>query len=82
MNLKEQFRIHKAVEYIKHASFFDDGFNWEYEDVESDDLKGILAYYGIFIDSFCSEAVNVLRNELSQLAEASQTAEMLRLYGE
>jgi hypothetical protein len=82
MNFAESFRIHKAVEYIKQTSFIDDGFNWDVEDIESDELGSVLAHYGIMIDSFSQEGVGILRNELVGLAEETQTREMVRIYAE
>lgn len=82
MNFAESFRIHNAVEYIRQASFIDDGFNWEIDEIEGDELGSVLAYYGILIDSFSKEAVAVIRNELRGLAEDAQTSEMVRIYAE
>jgi hypothetical protein len=80
MNSEQSYKMHMAIEYMRHRIDCGEEFGWNFEDIESDEIHTILGCYGIVSDDFSSEAIEVLRSELIEIAEKEQDREMGRIY--
>ena len=69
MKNQTRYRIHQAIEYIKQ--------DLEFPFDTHDDYRDILAHYGIAITLDHADEP-ILKEELRQIAEEAQTAEIAR----
>ena len=80
MNTEESYRVHMAIEYIKHRLDCGESFAWEPEDID-DEFYTILGFYGVSVEEFTSESLTIMKEELLELSELEQEKEIIRIYG-